>query len=265
MLLTVSQACDCGDASCELDFFGPHRYSSCDPEDDRCREGSCLGGICTFECDDDTHCPGDSISGHALCLSGLCRPASCFGPVSGIGLACVDGALHRCVDLAEPPCGQCGLTCGEGEICLPWTDEPCLPLAAIGGECIYAEQCLEGTCGLVGDAYECHHVLGTPCTASSDRCECLGGFCTASCSIAAGDGGTACPPGGVCSAGIFPPQPDGAGYCFPAFCGDGLFPSCAPGQQCIPTPEPDDDPAPSICVWPWSPPASDGGVGADGG
>jgi hypothetical protein len=252
LINTDAQNCGgCGvtcNGLCKYDYCLP--YPPCDAGVDgvACRRsggrGTCCGGscvdlgsdqsncsacgyACTFYCDPEgcgalsTPCEGGCPDGSA-CYAGGCAPSSCTGKNDGSACVAENGGLLVCCG------GSCSDTSSDGRNC-----------GGCGLSCVYPDQCILGTCGLLvacqGNGDRCTVDGGAPgyCCAG----ECVpsyyrSGFWLLSASLLTpyfddancGQCGQACAPGTTCQISGSPSCIGDAGI----GCGDG----CPAGSDC---------------------------------
>lgn len=98
-----------------------------------CAEGSCKDvGVdefrCTVICSTQGDCPPLKDGSAALCVDPWCRSPACDQPADlswDPHLACVDGVLRLCTELAAPPCSECG-QCNAGTQVCDQATETCM-------------------------------------------------------------------------------------------------------------------------------------------
>ena len=145
---------------------------------------------CTLACVTDADCPPPEDGSAAVCIHTWCRTAACAGPV-GPGFACVDGTIHRCDDLAAPPCSQCAVCDGATQACDRST-ETCVAKKEHGQPCADPAECKSDRCEIVevggtplfdSKAY-CVFPVGDACW-PGDPCNCDLGACVLGCDSSA--------------------------------------------------------------------------------
>ena len=142
---------------------------------------------CTLSCRANTDCPAPEDGSAAVCLHTWCRTAACTGPV-GPEFACVDGTIHRCEELATPPCSQCPV-CDLATQACDRSTETCAPKKEHGQPCAEPDECKSVRCEAVevggtllfDGKTHCVFPVGEPCW-PGDTCWCEAGACVLGCS-----------------------------------------------------------------------------------
>lgn len=122
----------------------PNRYAAC-PANRVCGAGlTCIAGVCSPRCDEDSTCP-EPLTGDAICVSGNCH-LSCVDASTCNGNPCAPGAWDGatvsrvCIDEARLLGSVEGMACGSGGVCSS-------PLTCIRGACMRPCDVVGSDCG----------------------------------------------------------------------------------------------------------------------
>jgi hypothetical protein len=183
-------------------------------------------------CHADTDCPPLDDGSAAMCLGTWCRTPACSAPLGAEwpSVACVDGTIHRCEELATPPCSQCPVCDLTTQACDRST-ETCVPKKEHGQPCGASDECHSGRCEIVevggtllfDGKPHCVFPVGDSCW-PGDTCWCDAGACVLGCEQSS----SSCTDGqDICT---FPDPSSTSGTCRRSCAADPTV--CGPGASC---------------------------------